>query len=173
MFKDTVLQESPDLGAGEIITSKAYVTEAFEHFANGTQAGRFIQAATISIDGEDAIQAAPLDGSATPIIAGVAARKIGSSIESSGVYHADTDQVCEVHMQGFMTVEVDETATPAKYKQVYAVNASGATSGLATDADTGEIVPECIFWEQKAEGVWLIALTKIITPTVAEAAPEV
>lgn len=159
-FNDTVLLEMPDLVAGEIIKSKPHCTEAFEVFEEGLVPGRFVKYDSGSID--------MLDNSATPVIAGISRRKLSSAIENINYTKLGMapDQVAEVHNFGYATVEVVSGQTPAKYGQVYAVNAaaSGANFGKATTVSTNNVaVPGCVFWEQKAPDVWLVVIPKYLT----------
>lgn len=159
-FEDTILVKPIDLVAGEILKSKPHCTEAFELFEEGLVPGRFVKYDAGSID--------MLDNSATPIIAGVARRKLTGAIENTSYTKLGMapDQVAEVHNFGYVTVEVVVGNTPAKYGQVYAVNAaaSGANFGKATTTATNNVaVPGCVFWEQKAPNVWLVVIPKYLT----------
>ena len=48
-FNNTVLQDNPDLGAGEVITASPYNVSAFELFEDGLVEGRFVKYHTGSI----------------------------------------------------------------------------------------------------------------------------
>lgn len=149
-FNDTVLESIAGLPAGEVIKAMPSMTLAFELFENGLIEGRFCKFANGQIEN--------LDGSATPVLAGVVRRKVTGEI-GTGIYSTsgeEIDQVAEVCNFGFVTVTTTEAATPAKYDQVYAVNADTAERGKATD-DSGQlIVPGAIFWEEKQDNVWLV-----------------
>lgn len=149
-FNNTTLAETPDLPAGEVLKSLPHAVMAFETFENGLVEGRFCKFDTGRAD--------LLDGSSTPTLAGIVRRKLTGEI-GVGVYStsgAEIDQVAEIITFGWATVTVTDAATPAKYDQVYTVNATGANSGKATD-DSGQlIVPGAIFWEEKASKVWLV-----------------
>jgi len=158
-FKNTVLQDNPDLGAGEFIAASPYNVSAFELFEDGLVEGRFVKYDTGSIDN--------MDGSASPVVAGIARRKITGEI-GTGIYSTSgqaIDQVAEVINFGFATVAVTDAATPAKYGSVQFVNATGADAGKATDADvaTGIVsAGDVVFWEPKAAGVWLVRINKFL-----------
>ena len=159
-FNNTVLQAVPDLVAGEFIAASPYNCAALEVFEEGLVPGRFVKFDTGSIDN--------LDGSATPVIAGVARRKIASALENATYTKLGIapDQVAEVVNFGFVTVEVPTGVNPAKFGQVYAVNAggSGANFGKATTVSTDNVaVPGCVFWEAKAANVWLVLVPKYLT----------
>ena len=162
-FKNTVLQDNPDLGAGEFIAASPYNVSAFELFEDGLVEGRFVKYDTGSIDN--------LDGSATPVIAGIARRKITGEI-GTGIYSTtgqEIDQVAEVINFGFATVTVTDTADPAKYDAVNVINDGTADAGKATEAAVSAETPfdiisagDVVFWEQKAAGVWLVRFNKYL-----------
>jgi hypothetical protein len=158
-FANTVLQDNPDLGAGEFIAASPYNVSAFELFEDGLVEGRFVKYDTGSIDN--------MDGSASPVVAGIARRKITGEI-GTGIYSTSgqaIDQVAEVINFGFATVAVTDAADPARYDAVQFVNATGADAGKATDADvaTGIVsAGDVVFWEQKATGVWLVRFNKYL-----------
>ena len=157
-FNDTVLEEVIDLVAGEFLASSPYNCSAFEVFEEGLVPGRFVKYDAGSIDN--------LDTSATPVIAGIARRKIASALENANYTKLGIapDQVAEVINFGFATVEVLAGDTPARFQQVYAVNTAGDNLGKATETATNNaIVPGCVFWEAKAPNVWLVLVPKYLT----------
>lgn len=158
-FNQAVLEKIADLPAGEVITASPYNVSAFEKFEDGLIEGRFVKFDTESID--------KLDASATPIIAGIAKRKVTGEI-GTGIYSASgqaIDQVAEVINFGFASVTVTDAATPAKYAPVYTINAATAETGKATQ-DSGAtgalLVEEVVFWEQKAANTWLVRINKYL-----------
>jgi len=158
-FANTVLQDNPDLGAGEFIAASPYNVSAFELFEDGLVEGRFVKYHTGSIDN--------MDGSASPVVAGIARRKITGEI-GTGIYSTSgqaIDQVAEVINFGFATVAVTDDADPAKYDAVQFVNATGADAGKATDATVASGIVsagDVVFWEPKAAGVWLVRINKFL-----------
>ena len=158
-FTNTTLQDSPDLGAGEVITASPYNVSAFELFEDGLIEGRFCKFDGGQIDN--------LDASDTPIIAGIVKRKITGEI-GTGIYSTsgmEIDQVAEVINFGFATVTVTGTAEPSKYDAVNVVNAATADAGKATDAAVASGIisaGDVVFWEQKATGVWLVRFNKYL-----------
>ncbi len=158
-FNNTALSEHPDLGAGEVIASSPHNVVAFEVFEDGLVEGRFVKYDSGSIDN--------LDASSTPTIAGIAARKLTGEI-GSGVYSTsgeEIDQVAEVITFGYATVTVTDTADPSKYDAVNVINAATADAGKATDASvTSGIISagDVVFWEQKADNVWLVRINKYL-----------
>lgn len=158
-FNEAVLGDNKDLPAGEVIKASPYNVSAFELFENGLVEGRFAKYDAGSIDN--------LDGSATPVIAGIVRRKITGEI-GTGIYSTsgqEIDQVAEVINFGFATVTVTDAADPAKYEAVQVINDGTADAGKATDAAVaaGIInVPDVVFWEQKADNVWLVRINKFL-----------
>lgn len=164
-FNNTTLGDNLDMPAGEVLRSSPSNVSSFELFENGLVEGRFAKFAAGQVDN--------LDSSATPVLAGVVKRKLTGEI-GSGVYSttgAEIDQVAEIINFGFATVTVTSAATPAKYDQVYTVNAATADAGKATD-DSGQlIVPGAIFWEEKAANVWLVRLMMGVETSTSYVAP--
>ena len=160
-FNDTTLQDNPDLGAGEVIKASPFNVSAFDIFEDGLIEGRFCKydTDTGSIDN--------LDASDTPLIAGIARRKITGEI-GTGIYSTtgqEIDQVAEVINFGFATVTVTGTADPAKYDAVNVINGAAADAGKATDAAVADGIisaGDVVFWEQKATGVWLVRFNKYL-----------
>jgi len=166
-FTNTTLQDSPDLGAGEVIKASPYNVSAFELFEDGLIEGRFCKFDEGSIDN--------LDASGTPVIAGIVKRKITGEI-GTGIYSTsgmEIDQVAEVINFGFATVTVTGTADPSKYDQVYTVNADSVDAGKATESSAETIVKGAVFWEEKKAGVWLVrVMMGVETSTSYVAAPS-
>jgi hypothetical protein len=158
-FKDTTLQDNPDLPAGEVIKASPFNVSAFELFEDGLIEGRFCKYDTGSIDN--------MDGSASPVVAGIARRKITGEI-GTGIYSTSgqaIDQVAEVINFGFATVTVTDAADPSKYDAVNVINDGTADAGKATEAAvaTGIVsAGDVVFWEQKAAGVWLVRINKYL-----------
>ena len=158
-FTNTTLQDSPDLGAGEVIKASPYNVSAFELFEDGLIEGRFCKFDGGQID--------KLDGSTPLVIAGIVKRKITGEI-GTGIYSTsgmEIDQVAEVINFGFATVTVTGTADPSKYDAVNVINTATADAGKATDAAVASGIisaGDVVFWEQKATGVWLVRFNKYL-----------
>jgi len=150
-FDNTILDEFNELGSGEVLASMPNVIQAFETFEDGLVQGRFCKYDTGSVDN--------LDGSATPTLAGVSVRDITQATAANTYDSTRTpagDDVAMVCNFGYVTIDVTDAATPAKYGQVYCVNAATADAGKATN-DSGQLeVPGAIFWEEKADNVWVV-----------------
>ena len=158
-FNSAVLQNIADLPAGEVIAASPHNVSAFEKFENGLIEGRFVKFDTGSID--------QLDASATPVIAGIAKRKVTGEI-GTGVYSTTgqaIDSVAEVINFGFATVTVTDAATPAKYDAVNVINAATADAGKATDSPVASGIisaGDVVFWEAKSANVWLVRINKYL-----------
>lgn len=159
-FNNTVIEEHLDLPAGEVLKASPHNVSAFDVFEDGLIEGRFAKFDTGSIDN--------LDGSATPVIAGIVRRKPTGEI-GEGVYRTSGegyDSVAEVINFGFATVAVTETADPSKYDAVNIINAvDNADNGLATDAAVAAGIisaGDVVFWEEKQPGVWLVRINKFL-----------
>lgn len=158
-FNSAVLQNISDLPAGEAITASPSNTSAYEVFQDGLIEGRFVKFDTGSVD--------ILDTSATPVIAGIAKRKVTGEI-GTGIYSTsgqEIDQVAEVINFGFATVTVQDAADPAKYDPVYTINLDSAEAGKATEdslAAGALLVADVVFWEQKAANVWLVRMNQYL-----------
>ena len=158
-FNTAVLQNIADLPAGEVIASSPNNVSAFEKFEDGLIEGRFVKFDTESID--------KLDASSTPVIAGIAKRKVTGEI-GTGIYSATgqtIDSVAEVINFGFATVTVTDAATPARYGAVNVINAATAETGKATDASIAAGIisaGDVVFWEQKSTNTWLVRINKFI-----------
>ena len=160
-FTNTVLAENLDLPAGEVIKASPSNTSAFEVFEDGLVVGRFAKFDTASIDN--------LDGSATPVIAGVVKRKVTGEISTGDAVYSTTgdaiDSVAEMINFGFATVTVTDAATPAKYGTVQVINDGTADAGKGTSAAVAAGIisaGDVTFWEQKAANVWLVRINKYL-----------
>lgn len=143
---DTVLEDAQGLGAGELVTGHPHNTDAFSTFEDGLVVGRFAKYDSGSLDN--------LDGSATPVLAGVVKRNLTGSLTKT-TYTTD-DDIAECVNFGYVTIDVESTATPTKYEQVYTINATGADAGKATDDNTKLEVPGAVFWKEIKTNVWQI-----------------
>jgi hypothetical protein len=150
-FEDTVLSEYNELGSGEVLASMPNVIQAFETFEDGLIQGRFVKYDSGSLD--------KLDGSGSPTLAGVSVRDITQATGSNTYDSTRTPAGDDVAMAcnfGYITVDIVNGVTPSKYDQVYTINAATADTGKAT-TNSGEYkVDGAIFWEEKAENVWLV-----------------
>jgi hypothetical protein len=118
-------------------------------FEDGLKIGRFAKLDTGSIDN--------LDGSLTPVIAGVVVRSAARALEDADAVDKTLYQQAEYMRQGLVTVGIKAGETPAKFGTVYASNAGDANDGLATATNT-DIEVSGEFIEEVTDGIWLIRL---------------
>lgn len=147
-----VLNEAQGLGAGEILSGKVKNISTYATFEDGAKVGHFLKLDTGSIDN--------LDGSATPVIAGVGLRKLTGSINDV-TYTAELDNVIEVIDHGFVVVNIVSGNTPTAKGAVYAHNdsATSANYGKATTTSTNNVlVANAKFVSQIDTDRWLISI---------------
>ena len=154
-FDTGYLSDPARVGAGERFTSKSDFVLSATTFEDGLIAGRFAKLDSGSIDN--------IDGSATPVIAGVPLRLASMPVEGDGIYNSlNLDPALYGQIQylrkGAITVSVVDGDTPTKFGQVYVSNAGDADDGKATttnDASTVEATGFEFIMEIKP-GVWLV-----------------
>lgn len=120
-------------------------------YEDGLVIGRFAKVDTGSLDN--------MDGSSTPVIAGVVVRTPTTAVEADGTIDASLTTGSVSYMQnGFVTVGVKSGDSPAYKGAVFACNAGDANDGLAAvAAEAGDnIATGAIFIEEVAPDVWLI-----------------
>ena len=151
-----VQKDAPGLDAGEVIEGHVSNTDGFTTFESGLNIGRFAKYDTGSLDN--------LDGSATPVIAGVTRRNLTGDLTKT-VYDTE-DDIAEACNLGYVVVDVVTGLTPAKYGKVYAENAgvnAGADYGKATTLLTGNVdVVQADFWKEIKTDVWVVRLRSIV-----------
>lgn len=143
-FTTGYLPDQPQVGAGERYGNNNIILTA-RTFEDGLKVGRFAKLDSGSLDN--------LDGSATPVIAGVVLRTAVTPIEDAGTIDSTLYGQVEYVRQGLVTVDVKAGESPAQFGPVYADNATGEATATGTDiAVSGEYI------EQVQAGVWLIRL---------------
>lgn len=155
-FDNAIQQDSPGLDAGEVIAGHVNNTDGFITFEAGLKVGRFAKYDASSLDN--------LDGSATPVLAGVVKRNLTGDLTKT-VYDTE-DDIAELCNFGYVTVDVTDAATPTKYGQVYTINASGSDVGKATDDNTKLEVPGAIFWKEIKTNVWQVRIMMGVESTI-------
>lgn len=131
------------LGVNNIILSETT-------FEDQLKVGRFAKLDTGSVDN--------MDGSATPVIAGVILRNVANAVEDGGVIDSALYSQIDYIRQGLVTVEVKAGETPALFGRVYISNAGDANDGMATATNTDVPVNAEFIYEVQAN-VWLIYIT--------------
>lgn len=146
-FATGSINDPQKVGAGERFGSTNIVlTET--SFEDQLVVGRFAKLDTGSIDN--------MDGSATPVIAGVVLRNVASPVEDAGVIDGALFSSVDIMRQGLVSVEVKAGQTPVKFGAVTASNAGDASDGMALAA--GGIATGAEFIEEIKTNVWLIRL---------------
>jgi hypothetical protein len=156
-FANTVTNTIPQVTEGEMWEG-AGIALSTTSYENGLLIGRFAKWDTGRLDN--------LDGSATPVLAGVVARSVNDLVElpgqeaSSLPFYASEPNVTFVR-QGMITAKLAAgSATPVKFGAVFVVNqAANADNGNVTtvdDATTDATTAE--FIEEIQSGIWLIRI---------------
>lgn len=138
-----------NIGAGEQKGNRNIVLD-YQSFEDGLKVGRFAKVDTGRLDN--------LDGSATPIIAGVVLRVPTLTIENGETIEAKNHVGSVSYVEhGLVTVDVKIGETPAYKGTVYASNAGDANDGLAQAVATNGVDTGAVFIEEVKAGVWLIS----------------
>ena len=155
-FQTGYLADPVKVGAGERFGSVNIILSATT-FEDQLKVGRFAKLDTGSIDN--------MDGSSTPVIAGVVLRNVAAPVEDGGEIDSGLYGQVEYLRQGLVTVEVATGITPTQFDKVYANNSDSAEYGKATtEADDGAGTPVdnidtgAEFIEEVQAGVWLVRL---------------
>ena len=144
-FQSGLPIDPAEVGAGERFTDQVILTAT--DFEDALKVGRFAKLDTGSIDN--------MDGSATPVIAGVVLRNVASPIESGATVDADLYTHIEYMRQGLVSIDIKTGETPDQFGRVYVSNAGDANDGLATATNT-DVAVNAEFIEEIQTGVWLI-----------------
>ena len=140
------IDDPQKVGAGERYGSNQLILTILD-FEDNLKVGRFAKLDTGSLDN--------VDGSASPVLAGVVLRNVANPVEDGGVIDADLYEQVEYIRQGLVTVRVKTGETPALFDRVYVSNAGDANDGMATATNTDEAV-NAEFVAEVQTGVWLI-----------------
>jgi hypothetical protein len=142
-------------GSGELQGTNHIILSS-DTFEDGLKIGRFAKLDSGSIDN--------MDGSLTPVIAGVVARTPGNAVEDDGTY--DTDNTTQINYvrEGLVTVDVIDGDTPTQFGIVWAVNGSGVDDGLAAVSSASGTLkldgttnnPFAEFVREVDENVWVV-----------------
>lgn len=130
-------------------------------FEDGLKIGRFAKIDTGSIDN--------MDGSATPVLAGVVLRTVSRAVEDAGVVDKTLYDQVEYIRSGLVTVDVKTGETPSVLGRVYVSNAGDANDGLAT-ANAADVEANATFVKEVKSGVWLILQNSTLGDFVSAAA---
>ena len=102
---------------------------------------------------------ANMDGTATPVVAGLVLQSVTNAIESGETYVKTGDGAAyqvDVVSWGLATVAVKPGDIPAKFGAIYAVNSAviDADLGKATTTPTGNVAIKGYFNREIKKGVW-------------------
>lgn len=148
-FSTGILDDPQLSGSGQLYGDGNIILSATT-FESGLKVGRFAKLDTASIDN--------MDGSATPVVAGVVIRNPSNTYEDGGTITTDLHEVIEYIRDGLVSVDVKTGETPAQFDRVYISNDGDANDGLATATDT-DVAVNGEFIEEVSTGVWLINVT--------------
>jgi hypothetical protein len=149
-FGTGYLKDFNEVGAGEEygVNNRVLGHRTYE---DKLVVGRFAKVASGSLDN--------LDGTESPVIAGVVLRSPTTAVEADGTIDASLTTGSVSYMQnGLVTVAVKTGQTPSYKGAVFACNAGDANDGMgATGAEAGDnVATGAIFIEEIQTGVWLI-----------------
>lgn len=120
-------------------------------FEDGLRIGRFAKLDAGSIDN--------VDGSASPVIAGVPLRSAARAVEDVDVIDQTLYGQIEYMRQGLVTVDVVTGDTPAQFGAVFVSNAGNADDGKATTLDDATTVASTAeFIREIQTDVWLVRI---------------
>lgn len=145
-FQTTITNDIPKIGSGEIFKDSAAIVLSASDFEDGLKVGLFAKLDAGSIDN--------LDGSVTPVIAGVVIRDVASAIEEDGTLTSEFHSLVTYTRKGLITVEVKDGESPVQFGEVFASNAGDADDGKALTAG-GEATGYEFIKEIKTN-VWLV-----------------
>ena len=148
-FGTAHLDDPQAIGAGERHGSAQTIFTALT-FQDQLKIGRFAKLDTGSLDN--------MDGSATPVIAGVVLRDTSGIVEDAAVLDSAIFSQVEYMRGGLVTVDVKAGETPTMFGKVYASNAGDANDGLAT-ANAADVPTNAEFIMEVQTNVWLIYVT--------------
>jgi len=147
-FATGLIGDPQKVGSGERYGTTNIIL-AQTTFEDQLVVGRFAKLETGSIDN--------MDGSETPVIAGVVLRNVSSPVEDTDAIDSALYSTVNIMRQGLITVDVKTGETPALFDRVYVSNAGDANDGLATATNTDEVVNvNAEFIEEVKTGVWLV-----------------
>ena len=142
------LDDNQNVAGGERYGANIIALTATD-FEDQLKVGRFAKLDTGSIDN--------MDGSASPVIAGLVLRNVANVVEDGGVIDSALYEQMEYGRQGIYSIDVKAGETPALFDRVYVSNAGDANDGLATATNTDEPVNAEFIMEIQTD-VWMIYL---------------
>lgn len=148
-FPSALTTDPSQIGSGERFTAKSDIILTATTFENGLAVGRFAKVDSGSLDN--------MDGSATPVIAGVVLRNVARDVESDSAIDASLFDSVSYGRVGMFTVDAKAAETPSIFDAVYVSNQGDADDGLATVTNT-DLAARAEYIETIAPNVWLVRL---------------
>ena len=146
-FTSEFTNDPTPVGGGERVGDSHIILTA-STFEDGLLTGRFAKLDTGSVDN--------MDGSSTPVLAGVVLRHASRATEDENEISTELYANAEYARWGLVTVFAKDGETvPDRFATVYASNAGDADDGLATSTDT-DIETTAEFIAEVQTGVWLV-----------------
>lgn len=143
------LTDLQKVGAGELYTTSPYSVEGASTFEDQLKIGRFAKMASGSLDN--------MDGSASPVIAGVVLRPVSNTYEDSAVVDTDIHNLAEFCRKGTVLVAAKAGESPTWGDPVFASNAGDANDGLATVTNT-DVATGARYLETVDTNLWRVEL---------------
>lgn len=155
-FATGYLGDPQKVGAGERFGNNNTIL-SYADFEDGLKVGRFAKLDNGRLDN--------MDGSSTPVVAGVVLRNAAGPVEDGATVDATLYSQVDAMYDGLVTVNIVTGDTPSRFGLVYASNDGDDNDGLAT-TDTGQVPTGARFIQEVQSGVWLIAVTAVLPTAV-------
>jgi len=169
VFSTLTYTDPQAIGGGEL-KGDVHVILSSKDFEDGLRVGRFAQ----YVSGSPSLK--NMDGSASPVIAGIPKRHLGRSVEAGDSIDATYQTHVDYVRFGLVTVDVKSGEEPSRFGRVYVSNNGDADDGLAT-ADSANLEVNAMFIHEVGDGAWLIMLNEPLgdfTPvTTGRYVPEI
>lgn len=136
--------------SGEIV-GNSNILIARTAFENALLFGRFAKYDTGRVDN--------MDGSATPVIAGIVVRDMTNPIDDGLAYTTENTRQIDLVAHGLATVEAIAGETPSFNAPIYARNSGAGDMGKASVASANGILTDARFVEKITDTVWLVFVT--------------
>jgi len=98
-----------------------------------------------------------IDGTATPVIAGIPLREVTGDVESAGEYNANIFGQIEYGHRGMFTVQAVTGQDPSLHQALFIHNLADADAGKATTTDSADTVAaNAEFIRDLGGDVWMV-----------------
>lgn len=149
-FETGFLTEAPNTGEGEKFGG-AKIELSTPDFETGLKVGYFAQYLGTTLSN--------IDATATPKIAGVVMRDMGTAISSNATIDKSIESNAMFINQGLVSVVGLDTDTPLPLDTIFMINVAGATGGTATTTSTASTVDTTAqYIRTLSDGKWLIKI---------------